>query len=80
MSKRPLSTGGPASADVDGFVTVTGSSDVLFFFTIQCSIATTQPLLVVAAPADEAIFAIGRFGHRRGGTNRFGSVSDTIVP
>jgi hypothetical protein len=52
VSKQAASRGGPSSVDADGFVTETGGSDELFRFTIQCDIATTQPLLIVVAPLD----------------------------
>jgi hypothetical protein len=80
VSKQPASARGPRSVDADGFVTETGGSDELFRFTIQCDIATTQPLLIVVAPLDVAISGMGRPGHSRGDTNRFGYVSDTIAP
>lgn len=50
VSKQPASGHGPISFDADGFVTETGGSGVLFHFTIQCDIATTQSLLIVVAP------------------------------
>ena len=73
VSKQPASRHGQISIDADGFVTETGGSDVLFRFTIQCDIATTQPLLIVESPLDAATFAIGRSGYQRGDTTRIGS-------
>ncbi len=73
VSKQPASGHDPISIDTHGFVTETGGSDVLFHFTIQCDIATTQPLLIVESPLDVATSAIGRSGHQRGDTTRIGS-------
>lgn len=79
VSKQPASGHGPTSIDADGFVTETGGSDVLFHFTIQCDIATTQPPLIMVAPLGVATSAIGQPRHQRGDTNRFGYVLDTIA-
>ena len=68
VSKQPAPGHDPISVDADGFVTETGGSGVFFHFTIQCDIATTQPLLVVAAPLDVATSAKGRLGPQRGDT------------
>lgn len=71
VSKQPASGHGPTSIDADEFVTETGGSDVFFPFTIQCDIATTQPLVIVVAPLDVAISAIEWPRYQRSYTNRF---------